>query len=127
MKLMDALLEGLNISPEVNMIDDLEFAVNFETHINEMLIAIEADDFLGEMKAKNEARELYHNQQLKVMKATDYPDGITITQEMELINQVDGEFEKLITLYQNENLLKDLSNEDVEQYMNEIMDLYNLD
>ena len=61
------------------------------------------------------------------MKATDYPDGLTITQEMELINQVDGEFEKLITLYQNENLLKDLSNEDVEQYMNEIMDLYNLD
>ena len=124
MKLMEALRDGLYHSPEVNMIDDLEFSYQFEKMMNKMTEAIDDEDEEAELAIKSKARLMYIDQQLKIMKATEYPQGLTQLQEMSLQEKADKEFEALIELYQEESLLDDVEPDDVEKLMSELLELY---
>ena len=57
--------------------------------------------------------------------AGDLKEGLSIAQEMEYAQRVDEEFNQLIKLYKSDDMLGDLHSEDFEQYVFELLDLYN--
>ena len=125
LKLMEALRDGLYHSPEVNMIDDLEFSYQFEQKMNKMLDAIDDGDYQTEATIRNEAREKYVAQQLKISKAVDYPQGMSNEQAMSLQERANKEFDSVVELYQHQDMLGDMDLEEAQQLLDELLELYN--
>ena len=58
--LLEKIMAGLDVNEEINMINDLEFAITLEEIIARMVDSIDKGDNDAANKAEREGRQLYH-------------------------------------------------------------------
>ena len=64
--LLEKIMAGLDVNDEINMINDLEFAITLEEIIARMVDSLDKGDNEAANKAEREGRQLYHEHQMKL-------------------------------------------------------------
>mmetsp|Transcript_44067 Transcript_44067/g.58477 ORF Transcript_44067/g.58477 Transcript_44067/m.58477 type:complete len:87 (-) Transcript_44067:171-431(-) len=84
---------SLDVNEDINMINDLEFALDLEEIVLRMVQAIQDGNTLDAAMIENEARAMYYKHQMKVqIHSLGGIDDLTMAEKMELEKMIENEF-----------------------------------
>jgi len=106
--LVEALAAYDNDANQEFLVNDLSFTADLQDALLRLHEMILNKDVEGERLAEREARQIYHDMQMKTIKAQlTAGDSLSLAEEMELAEELDEKFNAILKLYRQATGLSD--------------------